>query len=83
MAKKKRKRRRSTSEKVIMILGILIALSMILGLFVGLGGGRSGEQAPLPIEHFEDIEAEGLNDSGGAIPESGSGVPGLHGDPPG
>ncbi|MBK9051778.1 MAG: hypothetical protein IPL78_12940 [Chloroflexi bacterium] len=43
MAKKKPvKRARSTSEKVMIVLSIIIALSMILGLVVGLSGGRGG-----------------------------------------
>lgn len=43
MAKKKPvKRARSTSEKVMIVLSIIIALSMILGLVVGLSGrGRA------------------------------------------
>ena len=35
--KVQRKPRRTTSEKVMIVLGILIALSMVLSLFVGLG----------------------------------------------
>jgi len=50
MSKKKRRRRRTTSEKVMVVLGILIAMAMIFGLIVGLGGGRSHGQAPLPLE---------------------------------
>ena len=44
MAKKKRKvkRRRTTSEKVIFVLGIIIALSMILSLVAGLGSRSRG-----------------------------------------
>ena len=41
MAKRKTTPRRSTSEKILIVLSIIIALSMILGLVVGLGGGRS------------------------------------------
>jgi len=32
------------------VLGVLIALAMVFGLIVGLGGGRSQGQAPLPPE---------------------------------
>lgn len=44
MAKKKKKikRRRTISEKVIIVLGIIIALSMILSLVAGLGGRSRG-----------------------------------------
>jgi hypothetical protein len=84
MAKKKRKRRRSISEKILIVLGILITLSMLFALVAGLGsGGRGNEQAPLPIDHFEYLEAEGLNHSGGAIPESGSGASRMPRVPPG
>ena len=83
MAKKRRKRRRSTSEKILIILGILITLSMVFALFAGLGGGGGREQAPLPIDHYEYLEAEGLNNSGGAIPESGSGASRMLEESPG
>jgi hypothetical protein len=84
MAKKRHKRRRSTSEKILIILGILITLSMVASLIAGLGsGGRSDGQAPLPIEHYEYIEVDELNDSGEVIPNSGSGVTGRLLDPPG
>jgi hypothetical protein len=58
MAKKSTRRRRSTSEKVMIVLGILIALSMLISLFAGLGGSRrsssSTGNAPLPeSERFE------------------------------
>ena len=33
MAKRKTRRRRTTAEKVFMVMGILIALSMVLALF--------------------------------------------------
>jgi hypothetical protein len=42
MARKKARRKRSTSEKIMIVFGILIALSMIFSLFVGLGGGGFG-----------------------------------------
>ena len=42
MAKRKvTKRSRSFSEKVMIVLSIIIALSMILGLVVGLSGNRN------------------------------------------
>jgi hypothetical protein len=51
MAKRKMKRRRSTTEKVIIVLGLLIAVSMILTLFAGFGAanraGTSGSSLPL------------------------------------
>jgi len=50
MAKRKGKRRRTTSEKVFIALSILIALSMILSLFVGFATSRNTGQAPLPVE---------------------------------
>ena len=53
MAKKTR-RRRTTSEKVMLVFGIIIALSMILSLIVGLGPSSSGTNAPLPIETIPD-----------------------------
>jgi len=84
MAKKRRKRRRSASEKILIVLGILITLSMLFALVAGLGsGGRGYEQAPLPIEHYKSIEAEGLNDSGGDSPEFGSGASRILEEPPG
>lgn len=44
MAKRKGKKRRSFSEKVTMVLGILIALSMVLALVASFfpGGGGVG-----------------------------------------
>jgi hypothetical protein len=53
MARKKQsRRRRSTSEKIVIVLGIIIAISMILGMFVGFGAGgsteSSGSQGSLP-----------------------------------
>ncbi|MGD8583902.1 MAG: hypothetical protein PVJ75_00970 [Chloroflexota bacterium] len=58
MARKKARRKRSTSEKAFIVVGIIIALSMLLSLFVGLGSsGRSSSSssnAPLPeSERFE------------------------------
>ena len=76
MAKKSRKRRRSTSEKVMIVLGILIAISKLLSLFIGLGSSGSG-QAPLPEnERFEPAvegvtEPIGINDAGFAMPVAG------------
>jgi cell division protein FtsL len=35
-----RKRKRSFSEKAILVLGIIIAVSMILALVVNISGGR-------------------------------------------
>lgn len=76
MAKKSRKRKRSTSEKVMIVLGILIAISMLLSLFVGLGSsGRNN--SPLPEnERFEPAlegvnEPIGANDAGFALPVAG------------
>lgn len=40
MAKRKVVKRRSTSEKVMIVLSVIIALSMILGLVVGLTSNR-------------------------------------------
>ncbi len=37
------------------VLGILIALSMMLSLFIGLGAGGNHGNAPLPIEEFYEI----------------------------
>ena len=57
------------------VLGILIALSMLLSLIVGLGSG--GSQAPLPEnERFEPAIEEvnepiGINDAGSALPVAG------------
>jgi len=69
MAKRKRTRRkRSTAEKVMFVLGILIALSMILSLIVGLGsGGASHGNAPLPFENWyhEAAESSGSISVGG------------------
>ncbi len=50
MAKKKRRRKRTTSEKIFLALSILIAISMILSLFVGFATSRSTGGAPMPIE---------------------------------
>jgi hypothetical protein len=51
MAKRKTKRRRTTTEKVILVLGLLIAVSMILTLFAGFGAsaslGNSGGSLPV------------------------------------
>ena len=58
MAKRKKtKRKRSTAEKVMIVLGILIALSMIFSLIVGLGGGGSSStpSGGLPVEFGEPI----------------------------
>lgn len=38
MAKRKTRRRKTFSERVMMVLSILIAISMILALFVQFGG---------------------------------------------
>lgn len=67
MAKKSRKRKRSTSEKVMIVLGILIALSMILSLFVGLGASGDAGNAPLPESERFDLEFEGSGDPIGAL----------------
>ena len=83
MAKKRRKRRRTATQKILIVLGILITLSMVFALFAGLSGGRSRGQAPLPIEHYEYVEVEGLNDSGGAIPQYGAGASSILEEPPG
>jgi hypothetical protein len=59
MAKRKTRRKRSTAEKVMLVLGILIALSMILSLIVGLGsGGATHANAPLPFENCYHEAAE-------------------------
>ncbi len=77
MAKKSRKRKRSTSEKVMIVLGVIIAFSMLLSLFVGLGSSRRGSNAPLPeSERFEPAlegasEPIGANDAGIAQPVAG------------
>jgi len=76
MAKKSRKRKRSTSEKVMIVLGIIIAFSMLLSLFVGLGSRSSGNR-PLPeSEQFEPAlegvrEPISANDTGFALPVDG------------
>ena len=70
MAKRKARRRRSTSEKVMIVLGILIALSMLFSLFVGLGSsGDNSGNSPLPeSERFEEpVEPVGALD-GEAVP---------------
>jgi hypothetical protein len=55
MAKRKQgRRKRSTSEKVMLILGIVIAISMLLSLVVGLGSGGSSSNAPLSPEAFPE-----------------------------
>jgi hypothetical protein len=79
MAKRKRTRRkRSTAETVMLVLGILIALSMILSLLVGLGGRRATpSNAPLPFEswHHEAAELDGSTSDGSvsteAVPSAG------------
>ena len=53
MAKRKKRRKRTFSEKVMFVLGILIALSMIFALIAGLSGGRSLGRAPLTYEWGE------------------------------
>ena len=83
MAKKRRRRRRTATQKILIVLGILITLSMVFALIAGLGGGRSSGQAPLPFDHYEYLEAEGLNDNGGDSPESGSGATRMLGESPG
>ena len=58
MAKKKR-RKRSFSEKIMIVLGIIIALSMLASLIVGLGSGGANSNAPLPEdERMEEIYVE-------------------------
>ena len=67
MAKKKRRRKRSFSEKIMIILGILIALSMLVSLIAGLSSGGSHTNAPLPeSERIEEIYIEPVSaiDSG-------------------
>jgi hypothetical protein len=54
MAKKTRRRKRSTSEKIMVVLGILIALSMLVSLIAGLGSSGNNTNAPL----FEDERVE-------------------------
>ena len=62
MAKKKRRRKRSFSEKIMIVLGILIALSMLVSLIAGLGSGSSTGNAPLPEnERIEEIYVEPLS----------------------
>ena len=75
MAKRKvRKRRRTTSEKVMIVLGIIIALSMLFSLFVGLGSSGDPSNAPLPeSERFNETlvdpaETIGALDAGTAAP---------------
>lgn len=56
------------------ILGIIIALSMLFSLFVGLGGSRSQGNAPLPeSERFNETlvnpkESIGALDAGSVAP---------------
>jgi len=57
MAKRSKRRRRTTSEKVMLVLGVRIALSMIFALIVGLGSRGSGGQAPLP-ENWTDFDSD-------------------------
>jgi hypothetical protein len=57
MARRKARRRRSTSEKVMIVLGILIALSMLFSLFVGLGGGGGDHTGNAPLPESERFEA--------------------------
>ena len=67
MAKKKRRRKRSFSEKIMIILGILIALSMLVSLIAGLSSGGIRSNAPLPeSERIEEIYIEPVSaiDSG-------------------
>jgi hypothetical protein len=69
MAKKKRRRKRSTSEKVMLVLGIIIALSMLASLIVGLGSGGSQGNAPLPeSERIEEIYIEPVSAIDGGQP---------------
>lgn len=50
------------------VLGILIALSMMLSLFIGLGtSGRSQGNAPLPESERFDLEYEGAGEPLGAL----------------
>jgi hypothetical protein len=73
MAKRKTRRKRSTAEKVTLVLGILIALSMILSLIVGLGsGGATHGNAPLPFENWyhEAAELNGSVSVGGVSTEA-------------
>ena len=42
------------------VLGILIALSMLFSLFVGLGGGGQAGNAPLPESERFEAPAEPL-----------------------
>lgn len=63
MAKRKSKRRRSTSETIFIIFGLIIALSMILSLVVGLGSRGRSSNAPLP----PDFPAEELGEPIGSV----------------
>jgi hypothetical protein len=69
MAKKTRRRRRSTSEKVMLVLGIIIALSMLVSLIAGLGTSGRDNNAPLPEgELFEQIHIEPVSAIDGDLP---------------
>lgn len=54
------------------VLGILIAISMMLSLFIGLGTSGSRGNAPLPMEEYFEIgmiiTTESLNWIQGNIP---------------
>ena len=60
MTRRKARRKRSTSEKMMIVLGILIALSMLFSLFVGLGSGGGSSNAPLPESERFEAPAEPL-----------------------
>ena len=69
MARKKARRRRTTSEKVMLVLGILIALSMLFSLIVGLGsgGGDGTGNAPLPESERFEAPAEPVGAADGEV----------------
>ncbi len=59
MARKRHRRKRSKSETIMIILGLVIAFSMMLSLIVGLGSSGRRRNAPLPDGgQIEEIYAE-------------------------
>jgi hypothetical protein len=82
MARRKARRRRSTSEKVMIVLGILIALSMLASLIVGLGsGGGQSSNAPLPESERFEAPAEPLGADDGEVAPLALASPSMAGPP--
>ncbi len=68
MAKKRYRRKRSNSEKIMIILGLIIAFSMMLSLIVGLGSSGRSRNAPLPDGgQIEEIYTEPVGAIDGSI----------------